>query len=152
MKKTIIIITITLSFILTACVGGNAVNDITKFEGSDFSFSYPNDLELKKAATTFIFRNIDGDAVLTMNRYIADSMESVMEQIQSVGLSCTYTSGGIKYGGYKAYTVKPDNGGVCPLEGSIISNKKDMYVLFVVNKKDGTQGLIDTLKSTFRFN
>lgn len=145
MKKVFSIIF--LSLILTACS-----NTSQKFKGSDFSFSYPENYELKKAATMFVIQNPEGKTVLTMHRYQAEQPEEVIEQMNSVGQDCTFKNGGVRYGGYKSYKILvAEEGKKCNLTGSLVTNKEGIMVLFLVNDEvDKTAQ--KNLKSSFEFN
>lgn len=146
MKKIFAILSLTI--MLTAC-GNSNLEGYESFNGSDFSFSYPNSYELKKAATTFIFNNSDGETALSMNRYVADDLDQVTLQMNSVAQNCSYEKGGTKYGGYKAYSIVA-NDETCKLEGSIVGNNKGMYMLFIEEEANAEE-LQKSLKDSFKF-
>lgn len=137
------------TLLLSSCSQG----DTEKFEGSDFSFSYPTGYKLRKAATQFVFEGQDGEPALTFHRYLAETPEEVVTQLQSVGKACDYKSGGKNYGGYRAYSIvqSDDMEGECGMEGSLIDSKDGMFVLFIENDPSANS-LERTLKNSFKFN
>lgn len=143
-----------LSLTLTALFFASCSSqDTEEFGGTDFSFSYPTGYELRKAATTFIFEGQNGEPALTFYRYMAETPEEVTTQMKSVEQACAYKNGGKNYGGYKSYTIIKDEAleGECDLQGSLITNKKGIFILFVENDPNAND-LERTLKNTFKFN
>ena len=141
MKKLYALILLTLS--LVAC---SQSSENLSFKGSDFGFSYPANYKLKKAATMFVFQNQNGDAVLTMHRYLADDVDEVIAQMQSVGQNCETDGGGANYGGYKSYKVEGED---CDLKGSLITNKDSVMVLVI--EEDSPNDLLKVLRQSFTF-
>lgn len=140
-----------LSVLLASCSGISA--DLTEFNTSEYTLAYPSTYTVSRAATRVIFKDANGDKALTMYRYLAETPDEVIAQMQSVSKTCKYSKGGTKFGGYKSYTVTLDEsvaGAECDLEGSLVANGDGMFVLFIEN---GTEidDLVKALKSSFEF-
>ena len=132
-----------LTLALTACSGSS---DNLSFKGSDFGFSYPANYKLKKAATMFVFQNQNSETVLTMHRYLAEDVDEVIAQMQSVGQNCETDGGGANYGGYKSYKIEGEG---CDLKGSLVTNKDDVMVLVI--EEDSPNDLLKVLRQSFTF-
>lgn len=146
MKKFISILVLSVA-LLTAC---NVPGSLEDYKGYYFEFSYPQSYNLRKRATEFVLETQDGERALTIYRYIyTDTPQDVITQMNSVGQMCELGgAGATRYGGKKAYTVK--GGDDCTLQGSLISDKKGMHVLFVEGDAI-TKELKNSVKRTFKF-
>lgn len=148
MKK---FISVALLTIMLASCGGSTV-ETAKYESSEFTFNYPEGYEVKRAATRFVIEDKDSEKAITMYRYVATSPDEVIAQMKVVGKDCKYENGGVKFGGYKSYKISLDESvedAKCDLEGSLITNKDGIMVLFIENKTD--EELVDVLKDSFEF-
>ena len=140
-----------LSLMLASCSGGETV-ETQKYESSDFTFNYPVGYAVKRSATRYVIEDKEEEKALTMYRYLAETPEEVIAQMKSVNKSCKYSSGGVKFGGYKSYKITIDESAkdaVCDLEGSLITNKDGIMVLFIENKTD--EDLVNALEDSFAF-
>lgn len=149
MKKFLSVALLTL--VLASC-GGTTSVDTTKYEGSDFTFNYPNGYTVKRAATRYVIEDKDSEKALTLYRYLAASPDEVITQMKTVNKSCKYVSGGVKFGGYRSYKITLDESvkdGTCDLAGDLITNQDGMMILFIENKSD--DDLVSVLKDSFEF-
>lgn len=137
-----------IAFIVLASCSSNI--ELTDYNGSDFSFSYPVSYDLKRAATRFAFEDAEGNVDLTMYRYLANDPDEVILQMASVSKTCKYEKGGTKYGGYKAYTVIEPEGENCDLGGTLVGNGDGMMVLIILNNQNA-EDLNEAIKDSFEF-
>ena len=140
-----------LSAILTCCSGISA--DLTEFNTSEYTLSYPSTYTVSRAATRVVFNDANGDKPLTLYRYLAETPDEVIAQMQSVSKTCKYSNGGTKFGGYKSYSIALDEsvaGAICDLEGSLVANGDGMFVLFIENGTE-IKDLLKAMKSSFEF-
>lgn len=139
-----------LSLILVSCA---KQVELETFSGADFSFSYPKTYVLKRAATRYVLQDENAESAVTIYRYLAKDPEEVIAQMAAVEQNCKYSSGGVKFGGYKSYKVELDESvpdAKCTLEGDLITNGENMLVLFITNNSEAKEAL-ETLKDSFTF-
>lgn len=148
MKK--FLVALVLSLLLASCAG---TADLTEFNTSDYTLSYPSNYTMSRAAARVVFKDESGNNAMTIYRYLAATPDEVITQMKSVDKSCKYSNGGIKFGGYKSYKITLDEsvtGSVCDLEGSLVANGDGMFVLFIENESE-IDDLVKSIKSSFEF-